>query len=50
MLVKYRQSANLDEGKRAAAVDHWRRSLSIQPNQPKVSELVKEYGEMKPFP
>lgn len=50
MLIKYRESANLDEGKRVTAVDYWRKSLSIHPNQPKVSELVKEYGQMKAFP
>jgi tetratricopeptide (TPR) repeat protein len=44
-IEQYRKSSMLDETKRAAAVDAWKKSLALNGNQPKISELVKEYSE-----
>ena len=50
LLAQYRQSAMLDEMKRTAAVVHWKQSLALNPNQPRVAALVKEYSGTGLFP
>jgi len=49
MLAQYKQSALLDEAKRVAAVQYWKKSLAINANQPPIAALVKEYQEVKLF-
>lgn len=46
----YKSSAHLDETKRTAALEFWKRSLAINPDQPRVSELVKTYSATVLFP
>jgi tetratricopeptide (TPR) repeat protein len=50
MLALYRQSAMLDERKRADALKYWRKSLEINAQQPRVATLVKEYSESSLVP
>lgn len=40
---QYKQSLELDEQKRSAALDLWRQSLAVNPKQPQVEALVKAY-------
>lgn len=49
-LAQYRASAMLDEKKRTQAVDYWKKSLELNPNQPRVAALVKEYTDKSLFP
>lgn len=50
MLAKYRQSSLLDEQKRTEAVQYWQRSLQLNPDQARVTALVKEYAKGGLFP
>lgn len=43
LIGKYEKGLQLDEKARVAAVDAWRRSLSLNPQQPRVSEMVKKW-------
>ncbi len=49
-IARYRQSSLLDETKRDAAIKWWKKSLEINPQQPRVSALVIEYSGEKLFP
>jgi superkiller protein 3 len=40
---QYRTSYQLDEGKRRAALDAWKKSLSLRPKQPQIEGLVKQW-------
>lgn len=50
MIQQYRASAMLDEKKRGGAVAHWKASLEINPEQPRVRALLKEYTDKSLFP
>jgi tetratricopeptide (TPR) repeat protein len=50
LLAQYRLSAMLDENKRTAAVAQWKQSLALNPRQPRVAALVKEYSGAGLFP
>jgi tetratricopeptide (TPR) repeat protein len=50
LLAQYRVSAMLDEKKRTAAVGYWKQSLALNPNQPRVAALIKEYAGAGLFP
>lgn len=45
LIAKYRQNLQLDEPTRVAAVEAWRKSLAINPSQPRVEELVKRWSK-----
>jgi tetratricopeptide (TPR) repeat protein len=45
LITQYNQSLGLEESKRHAALDAWRQSLLLNPNQPRVAQLVKTYSE-----
>ena len=49
LIEQYRQSLELDEQKKIAAVAIWERSLQIQPNQPRVQQWVKQWSEKEMF-
>jgi Tfp pilus assembly protein PilF len=49
-MAQYRDSIMLDEQKRAAAIDYWQRSLLINPEQPRIAEMVKKYATAGLFP
>jgi tetratricopeptide (TPR) repeat protein len=50
LLAQYRDSAMLDEQKRAQAMDYLKKSLDVNPQQPKVTALIKEYAGGTIFP
>lgn len=43
-IAEYQKGLELDDTKRADAVNYWRKSIAINPNQPKVEAALKEYG------
>jgi len=45
LITQYSQGLGLDEPKRAAAIDLWKRSLQINPDQPRIASLVQKYGQ-----
>jgi superkiller protein 3 len=45
LITEYNQSLGLEENKRHAALDSWRRSLLINPNQPQIKQLMQTYAE-----
>jgi Tfp pilus assembly protein PilF len=49
-LEQYRASAMLDAKKRSLAVENWKKSLDLNPNQPRTLALVKEYTDKALFP
>jgi tetratricopeptide (TPR) repeat protein len=49
LIEQYRQSLELDEQKKIAAVAIWERSLQIQPNQPRVQQWVRQWSEKEMF-
>ncbi|HEX2971465.1 MAG TPA: tetratricopeptide repeat protein [Tepidisphaeraceae bacterium] len=50
LLAQYRDSAMLDEPKRTQAMDYLKKSLDLNPNQPRITALVKEYVQGAMFP
>ncbi len=50
MIHQYRAGAMLDDKKRLAAVGHWKASLELNPEQPRVQALLKEYTQKSLFP
>src|SRR5438128_10729638 len=50
LLAQYHQSAMLDEKKRNSAIATWKQSLQVEPNQPRIAALVKEYANATLFP
>jgi tetratricopeptide (TPR) repeat protein len=50
LIGQYRQSAMLDEGKRVQAVAYWKKSLELNPNQPRLTALITEYSRANLFP
>jgi tetratricopeptide (TPR) repeat protein len=45
LISQYTSGLGLDENKRQAAVAIWRQSVKINPDQPKIQDLIKRYGE-----
>jgi tetratricopeptide (TPR) repeat protein len=45
LITEYNQSLGLDEPKRTAALQAWRKSLAIDPNQLQVQKLAATYAE-----
>ena len=45
LIGKYEKGLQLDDKTRVAAVDAWRRSLALKPEQPRVSEMVKKWQQ-----
>jgi superkiller protein 3 len=45
LITQYNQSLGLEEAKRKAALDSWRQSLKINPNQPRIAQLMSTYAE-----
>src|SRR5206468_3198072 len=45
LITEYNQSLGLDEAKRTAALESWKQSLAINPNQQQVRNLMKTYAE-----
>ena len=45
LITEYNQSLGLDEPKRTAALDAWRKSLATNPNQLQVQKLAATYAE-----
>ena len=43
LIGKYEKGLQLDENTRVAAVDAWRRSLALNPQQPRVTEMLKKW-------
>jgi len=50
MLAQYRQGFMLDETKRNEAIRWWRKSLQINPHQPRIEALLIEYDRNTLFP
>ena len=48
-LAQYKRGAELDESKRTAAIDFWRRSLAMNPNQPRVKAQIQAQESGGPF-
>ncbi len=46
-ILEYRDGLDLDNAKVAAAVAMWRESLKLNPNQPNVQALLKQWGKGK---
>ena len=44
LITEYNQSLGLEEPKRHAALDAWRRSLLINPKQPQIQQLMATYA------
>jgi tetratricopeptide (TPR) repeat protein len=44
LVTQYNDSLGLDEDKRKAALDAWRRSLLLKADQPRIVELMKTYS------
>ena len=44
----YRQGAMLDEAKRTAAIECWKKSLKIKPRQARIAALLAEYSQNRP--
>ena len=42
LIAQYRQELELDDAKRKRALDIWRKSLSLKPDQPKIKEWMQE--------
>ena len=49
LIEQYRQSLELDEQKKIAAVAIWNPSLEIQPNQPRVQQWIKQWSGKEMF-
>jgi tetratricopeptide (TPR) repeat protein len=45
LITQYSQGLGLDEPKRMAAIGLWQHSLQLNPDQPKIAALIKQYGE-----
>lgn len=45
LITQYSQGLSLDEPKRVAAIGLWQHSLQVNPDQPKIAALLKQYGE-----
>ena len=43
--AQYKASSLLDEKKRTDAVGYWKRSLDINPEQPRIAAQVTEYSK-----
>ena len=43
--AQYKASSLLDEKKRTDAVGYWKRSLDINPEQPRIAAAIKEYSK-----
>lgn len=43
-IAEYRKGLELDDGKRASAIDLWNKSLEINPNQPRVQAALEDWG------
>ena len=44
LITQYNQSMGLDEKLRIGALEFWNRSLKINPNQPKIEQLIKTFS------
>ena len=44
LIAKYQQSLQLDNRQRTAAVNAWKQSLALNPQQPRVEEMLKKWG------
>jgi tetratricopeptide (TPR) repeat protein len=44
LIAKYEQGLQLDKRQKAAAVDAWKQSLALNPQQPRVQEMVKKWS------
>lgn len=49
LIAQYKEGLELDEQKRAAAVAIWRRSLEINPTQPRVQEWIRQWTSRELF-
>lgn len=45
LITEYNQSLGLDEGKRTAALEAWKKSIALNPNQVQIRNLMKTYAE-----
>lgn len=45
LIGKYEKGLQLDDQTRVAAVDAWRRSLALKPQQPRVEEMLKKWQQ-----
>jgi tetratricopeptide (TPR) repeat protein len=43
-IAKYEQSLQLDNKQRTAAVNAWKQSLALNPQQPRVEEMLRKWG------
>ncbi len=49
LMTQYQDSMELDENKRAMAMQTWQQSLRLNPEQPRIVQLVKQYTQKQLF-
>ena len=49
-IAQYRTGSMIDESQRKKAIESWKKSLELNPKQPVVSALIKEYTDTKLYP
>jgi tetratricopeptide (TPR) repeat protein len=45
MIAKYEQNLQVDDTQKKAAIDAWKQSLALNPQQPKVQEMLKQWSQ-----
>lgn len=48
MIQRYRAGAELDEALRDVALSYWQRSVRVNPNQPQIQALIKQWEKRRP--
>lgn len=46
-IAEYRKGLELDDSKRAAAIEMWKRSLALNPNQPRVQAALQDWSQQQ---
>ncbi|HSV13396.1 MAG TPA: tetratricopeptide repeat protein, partial [Tepidisphaeraceae bacterium] len=44
LITRYKREAELDDDKKKSALDFWRQSLAVNPDQPRIKALIAEWG------
>jgi tetratricopeptide (TPR) repeat protein len=44
LITRYKREAELDDDKKRSALDFWRQSLAVNPDQPRIKALIAEWG------
>ncbi len=45
LIGQYEKSNELDDSKRVAALSYYRKSLSLKPVQPRISDMIRKYEQ-----